>query len=80
MTDKIKSVVYGLGGYDESKPDNNVVEITYYTEEELTELQAEEDAKAAAEAAEQQKFNDAVAQAVAAALAVLQPVPVEPQE
>jgi hypothetical protein len=72
MTDKIKSVTYGLGGYDESKPDNNIVEILYYTEEELAKLQADEEAKAEAEAAEQQKFNDAVAQAVAAALAALQ--------
>jgi hypothetical protein len=38
----------------------------------LASIAAEEEAKAAAEAAEQQKFNDAVAQAVAAALAALQ--------
>jgi hypothetical protein len=43
---KIKSVVYGLGGYDETKPDNNIVEILYYTAEE------EAQAQAAAEAAE----------------------------
>jgi hypothetical protein len=41
MTKKIKSVTYGLGGYDESKPDNNVVETTFYTEAELSELEAE---------------------------------------
>jgi hypothetical protein len=35
---KIKSVVYGLGGYDEDKPDNNLVAIEYYTKEELVEL------------------------------------------
>jgi len=38
---KIKSVVYGLGGYDESKPANNVVETLYYTDEELAALAAE---------------------------------------
>lgn len=42
MTKKIKSVVYGLGGYDESKPENNVVEIEYYSKEELAALEAEE--------------------------------------
>ena len=50
MTKKIKTVIYGLGGHDESKPDNNVIEIIYYTEDELTALEAEE-AKAAAKAA-----------------------------
>lgn len=38
---KIKSVVYGNGGYDESKPNNNVVEITYYTDEELAAQEVE---------------------------------------
>ncbi len=46
MTKKIKAVVYGLGGFDESKPDNNVVEVVYYTAEELAVVEAEE-AKAA---------------------------------
>lgn len=41
MTKKIKSVTYGLGGYDETKPDNNVVETLYYSNEELAELEAE---------------------------------------
>lgn len=41
MEKKIKSVVYGLGGYDETKPDNNIVEIVYYTDEELAELEAD---------------------------------------
>ena len=41
MTKKIKSIVYGLGGYDETKPDNNVVETLYYSDEEITELEAE---------------------------------------
>ena len=50
MAKKIKSVTYGLGGYDESKPDNNVVETTFYTDAELSELEAEE-AKAAEKAA-----------------------------
>ena len=50
MTKKIKTVVYGEGGHDESKPENNVIEIIYYTEDELTALEAEE-AKAATKAA-----------------------------
>jgi hypothetical protein len=37
---KIKSIIYGIGGYDETKPDNNVIEIEYYTEEELGELES----------------------------------------
>jgi len=41
MTNKIKEVVYGLGGYDESKPNNNIIETLYYTDQELTELAAE---------------------------------------
>ena len=41
MTKKIKSITYGLGGYDESKPDNNVVETLYYSDEEMAELEAE---------------------------------------
>jgi hypothetical protein len=41
MTKKIKSVTYGLGGYDESKPENNIVEIVYYTEAEIAELEVE---------------------------------------
>jgi hypothetical protein len=40
MEKKIKIVTYGLGGYDETKPDNNIVEIQYYTAEELAELEA----------------------------------------
>jgi hypothetical protein len=42
MTKKIKSIVYGEGGHDESKPENNVVEIVYYTKDELAALEAEE--------------------------------------
>ena len=43
MTKKIKEIVYGIGGFDESKPDNNVVETLYYTAAELTEIaQADE--------------------------------------
>jgi hypothetical protein len=53
MTKKIKSVVYGLGGHDESKPDNNVIEIIHYTKDEITALQAEE-----AKAAEKQALLD----------------------
>jgi hypothetical protein len=47
---KIKSVVYGFGGYDEDKPDNNLIAIEYYTDEELVELEKIE-AKATAKAA-----------------------------
>jgi len=50
MTKKIKEIVYGIGGFDESKPDNNVVETLYYTAAELTEI-AEAEAKATAKAA-----------------------------
>jgi hypothetical protein len=50
MTKKIKEVVYGLGGFDESKPDNNLVEVIYYTKDELAEL-AEAEAKETAKAA-----------------------------
>jgi hypothetical protein len=50
MTKQIKTVVYGEGGFDDSKPENNVVEIVYYTTEELAEI-AEAEAKAAAKAA-----------------------------
>ena len=47
MTNKrIKSVVYGLGGYDESKPNNNLLTIEYYSDEEQGIIEAEE-AKAA---------------------------------
>jgi hypothetical protein len=41
MSDKvIKTIVYGLGGFDETKPNDNVVETIYYTAEELAELEA----------------------------------------
>jgi len=50
MTKKIKEIVYGLGGFDETKPNNNVIETIYYTDLELTEL-AEAEAKATAKAA-----------------------------
>ena len=46
MTKKIKEIVYGIGGFDESKPDNNVVETLYYSAAELTEID-EANAKAA---------------------------------
>jgi hypothetical protein len=35
MTKQIKTVIYGEGGFDESKPENNVVQIVYYTKDEL---------------------------------------------
>jgi hypothetical protein len=47
---KIKSVVYGLGGYDEDKPDNNLIAIEYYTDEELVELEKIEAKEAARQA------------------------------
>ena len=49
MTKKIKSVVYGLGGFDETKPKNNVIETQYFTDEELAlEAKAKEKADARA--------------------------------
>lgn len=53
---KIKSITYGIGGFDESKPDNNLIEITYYTDEELEQL-AKEEAKAAEKAALLEKLG-----------------------
>ena len=41
MTKQIKSVTYGLGGYDETKPDNNIVSYEYYSKEELDVIAAE---------------------------------------
>ena len=46
----IKEVVYGIGGFDSSKPNNNLIETIYYTEAELTQI-AEAEAKATAKAA-----------------------------
>ena len=48
MNKKIKTITYGEGGFDESKPNNNVVEVEYYTDEELAQLEAEAAAKTAA--------------------------------
>jgi hypothetical protein len=53
MNKKIKSIVYGEGGHDESKPENNVIEIIYYTKDELAEL-----AKAEAKASQRQAILD----------------------
>ena len=50
MSKKIKTVVFGEGGFDETKPNNNVIETIYYTDVELTDL-AEAEAKATAKAA-----------------------------
>lgn len=44
---KIKKIVYGVGGFDETKPENNVVELEYYTAEEEAQLAAEAEAQAA---------------------------------
>lgn len=41
MTKQIKSVIYGFGGHDELKPDNNVIETLYYSVTEIAELEAE---------------------------------------
>lgn len=38
MEKKIKQITYGIGGYDETKPNNNIIEIEYYTDEELAAL------------------------------------------
>jgi hypothetical protein len=60
MTNKIKSVTYGLGGYDETKPDNNIVETLYYTDEEEAEIAELEAATiAAAEVAATKAANKA---------------------
>ena len=40
IMEKIKSVVYGFGGHDEEMENNNIVEVIYYTDEELAELEA----------------------------------------
>ena len=50
MDKKIKSVVYGIGGYDDTKPNNNVIKTEYYTDVELA-AQAEAEARATAKAA-----------------------------
>lgn len=49
----IKTVIYGEGGHDSSKPNNNISEIIYYTDEELAELTAKQQEKEAKEAARQ---------------------------
>jgi hypothetical protein len=44
---KIKSVIYDIGGYDETKENNNVVEVVYYTPSELAQLKEQEEAAGA---------------------------------
>ena len=46
MTKQIKSVTYGVGGYDESMPDNNIVSTEYYSKDELAQLALQEKAAA----------------------------------
>jgi hypothetical protein len=46
MTKQIKTVTYGIGGYDETKPDNNLVETIYYSKDELAQLEAKAKAEA----------------------------------
>jgi len=41
MTQKIKTVTYGIGGHDESKPDNNVLAVDYYSDAEIAELETQ---------------------------------------
>jgi hypothetical protein len=50
MEKKVKSVVYGLGGQDEAKPNNNIIETIYYTDEELAAIAEAEAAEAARQA------------------------------
>jgi len=56
MTKKIKAVTYGLGGYDESMPDNNIISYEYYSDEEMAEL-AEAEAKDTARASAMEKLS-----------------------
>jgi hypothetical protein len=49
MAKKIKSIVYGEGGFDDTKPKNNVIKTEYFTDEELA-LEAEAKAKVDARA------------------------------
>jgi len=56
MANKIKEIVYGVGGYDEIKPKNNVIETVYYSDDELAELEAAEQ-KAAEKAALLEKLG-----------------------
>jgi hypothetical protein len=37
MTKTIKEVIYGVGGFDETKPNNNIVETVYFSDEEIAE-------------------------------------------
>ena len=53
---KTKNIVYNIGGYDETKPNNNVKETLYYSDEELIELEAEA-TKAAEKAALLEKLG-----------------------
>jgi hypothetical protein len=53
MAKQIKSIVYGEGGFDDSKPNNNVVETIYFTNAELEEFN-----EAKAKAAEKQALLD----------------------
>jgi hypothetical protein len=46
MSQKIKSVIYGTGGFDESMPDNNIVSYEYYSKDELAQLALQEKAAA----------------------------------
>ena len=46
MSKRIKSVVYGEGGHDETKPNQNIVETIYYTDDELAQVELQEKAAA----------------------------------
>ena len=41
IMEKIKGIVYGFGGWDPEAEDENIVEVIYYTDEELAELESD---------------------------------------
>lgn len=40
IMEKVKSVVYGFGGWDPEAENENIIEVIYYTDEEFAELEA----------------------------------------
>jgi hypothetical protein len=46
MTKQIKTIIFGEGGFDELKPNNNIIETEYYSTEELLILKSKQDAEA----------------------------------
>lgn len=49
MSNQIKTIIYGVDGFDETKPNNNIVETIYYSDDELA-IMNEAEAKEAARA------------------------------